>query len=602
MVFLVVVPPTQQALHTSDSGGPIYTSLADAVKVCRSGDVVLLSPGQHVLDTPVIIDQKISVMGIGPREHVSLVVANFLEAGLCLRKSGVVVSNLSLRSRSSSTKECQELSPELKEAFQRSDFFSSLVMIHLGCDEISVTHCTLDCDFVCHMGISVSGECRGITLSNIEVSGASAAGVCISQGSVVDFSISRVSECLSGVFIKDEDSVCKLSHVDVLKCLQGGVLVKDSATACLHLVRLMENDRAAVCCTEESKCIISSCTIQNNDYGVVVADGSDCSVELSDLLDQKSVDVDARGQGSRVFVTKTALRRCEDRSILVYDGAELFVTTCEIDSSAVGMHVSGGGTLVAMSESRIKGCKEHGVVATDGCDPFYVVISRCDVCEMGSNGILVDDFAHIHLQMVLIRGCGLHGVSVHDYSSADVEFLDASCCNGAGVRVSGPTVSANIRHCTIYRNKEGVSCRDGAEVNVVSTTFTEHVTGVHCSGDSSLLSLDNCNIRDGTVGVLGETEGSIHLKQCRVTNHTDHQVKLTADSKLEAENCVFLQSGLSTMDCGKALRAIVRNTVFGLCGQYFVEGTFEVFGACTPFPPLALSLFFSLAFVVSHFG
>ena len=36
----------------------------------------------------------------------------------------------------------------------------------------------------------------------------------------------------------------KLSHVDVLKCLQGGVLVKDSATACLHLVRLMENDRA----------------------------------------------------------------------------------------------------------------------------------------------------------------------------------------------------------------------------------------------------------------------------------------------------------------------------------------------------------------------
>ena len=55
-------------------------------------------------------------------------------------------------------------------------------------------------------------------------------------------------------------------------------------------------------------------------------------------------------------------------------------------------------------------------------------------------------------------------------------------------------VPALFSFSTIYRNKEGVSCRDGAEVNVVSTTFTEHVTGVHCSGDSSLLSLDNCNV------------------------------------------------------------------------------------------------------------
>jgi nitrous oxidase accessory protein NosD len=351
--------PTLRIVSPLLSSDHFYPTIAAALAMSQSGDIILIKPGFYA--ESLIIDKAVSLIGDGDREHI--VIESNNRPCLTLRAAGIYIEGLTVCVRGNIGRKnylygAIDVSEGQAEIVNCDLFSSSYACLYLsGHGTVgTIRHCVIH-DSPGY-GILIATVSRGI-LDQCAISSNTFAEVAVIQNSEVtlqDCTLSHgkgygllVTECSLGHVLHCDIStntqagvaICEGSEAEISACTlhhgrASGVTFSQDAHGMMEHCELYANTSSAVEIKRHSDPTIRACKIYKGKWsGISVSASSQGIIEDCDIFDNILAGIEVSRQSDPI-INRCRIQYHTYQGIAVFQGGRGTVKDCDLRKNVHG--------------------------------------------------------------------------------------------------------------------------------------------------------------------------------------------------------------------------------------------------------------------------
>jgi len=488
---------SQNIIMVTQTPGPGYRSIGDAVASAPQGAVILVSPGRYTEN--LVVSKQVTIAAEGGPGSVRLV-AN----------SGVVVT---MDAESAALTGIVVMS---------ADKENPAVFVARG--QLSITECTLQSEGWAAVFAAEQGT---VLMRHCEVRNTIGAGVVITSpnGGVLDSC--RIEEAgTSGVVVAD-DGALLMRACQVNKATANGICLNGQG-------RLTVEDTVVTGTGKPAVAVEQQASLTATRLGLTGPEGIGFYLASSQQVQLKDCTVEGAGAegmfvagGCAPVVDGLQVRGARGRGVHFTSRSAGSISGCEISEvDGIGVCVS-ERSAPEFDRTTVSGCTSAGVRVIDGSDPFF---RRLRVVGCDGAAIEVDGGARGTLENIEIEGGGSFGLAVTGGARLSVSGMSLRETTDVGVNVLGAALALADSEIT-GAGAAGVRAGEGADLSLLRCRVQRSV-GPGCQFDEGASgTIADSEFSAGSAdGIRLDTEDSVRVSGCTVRDNHGSGVRQTRPS------------------------------------------------------------------------